>query len=94
VPLHPDLIRDMCCPATRKPLELLGDAELASLNERILAGEIKNRSGEVVRDAVGDALRPQGEDYVYPVRDDIPSMRIDQALLLGSGSSSDEANTR
>ena len=78
--LDPDLVRRLVCPSTRKPVSVLDDALTSALNERIAAGNVRNRAGETVSEPVQGALQPSGESFVYPVRDGIPAMLSDEAI--------------
>jgi uncharacterized protein YbaR (Trm112 family) len=52
------------------------------LNARIAAGHVKTRGGQAVTDPVSEGLVRQDGRFLYPVRDDIPVMLIDEALPL------------
>ena len=53
------------------------------LNGRAEAGTLVNRAGTAVREKLeGGLLRADGK-VLYPVREDIPVMLIEEAILLG-----------
>ena len=76
------LLDILCCPVTRSPLELLPEAELAILNERIAAQRVRNREDIVVAEPLAEALVTRSGKLVYPVRDGVPVLLEDQAMPL------------
>lgn len=55
---------------------------VARVNAAISAGSLRNRAGEVVRDPVDGGLVRQDGNVLYPVREGIPIMLIDESLAL------------
>ena len=55
---------------------------MAQLNERIAQGALTNRSGAAVTEAIDSGLVREDGRYLYPVRDDIPIMLIDESIEL------------
>ena len=80
--VHPELLEILACPEDKTPVRLADDAILAKLNERIRKGEAKTRGGAPVSEEVSEGLVREDGKYLYPVRDDIPIMLIDEAIPL------------
>lgn len=77
-----ELLKILCCPATRQALREATSSELEALNGAIGAGTVKNKAGEQVREALSCALVTLDGKILYPVRQDIPVMLIDESILL------------
>lgn len=76
------LLDILVCPETKQPVHLADADLLARLNSAIEAGGVKNRGGELVTEAVREGLVRGDGLFLYPVRDDIPIMLIDEAVPL------------
>jgi len=80
--IDPELIRLLCCPETHQDLRPAESGLVARLNEQIAAGLIKNRAGKPVNEKLdGGLVRTDGK-FLYPIRQDIPVMLIDESLPL------------
>lgn len=76
------LLDILVCPETKQPIRPADDGLLAHLNAAIEAGGVRNRGGELVTEAVREGLVREDGLFLYPVRDDIPIMLIDEAIPL------------
>jgi uncharacterized protein YbaR (Trm112 family) len=76
------LLDILLCPDSKQPLTLAEPALLATLNQRIRQGTLKNRAGESVSDPIDGGLVREDRRYLYVIRDDIPVMLIDEAIPL------------
>ncbi len=55
---------------------------MAKLNRAIATGGVKNRGGEPVAEPIEAGLVREDGTLLYPVRDDIPVMLVDEAIPL------------
>ena len=80
--LDPELLSLLCCPETHQELRLAEPALLGKLNQQVSAGELRNRAGRKVSEKLtGGLVRADGKLF-YPIRNHIPVMLIDEAILL------------
>ena len=77
-----ELLEILVCPEDHTPLSLADEPLLAKLNEAIQAGRVKNKAGEPVTEPVSGGLVREDRSLLYPIRDDIPVLLIDEAILL------------
>ena len=76
------LLDILVCPETKQPVRPADGGLLARLSSAIEAGSVKNRGGELVREPVQEGLVREDGLFLYPVRDEIPIMLIDEAIPL------------
>lgn len=82
-----ELLDILVCPETKQPVRVADEALLARLNVAIADGAVKNRGKKPVTEPVPAGLVREDGLLLYPVRDDIPIMLIDEAIpLRGAGS--------
>jgi len=79
-----DLLEILACPETHQPLTLAEDDLVATVNARIEAGECTNVAGEKVERPIDEGLVREDGAIVYPVRNSIPVLLIDEGIALGS----------
>lgn len=76
------LLTILVCPEDKTPVRLATAEEIGAMNRRIEAGTLTNRSGRVVTAALTEGLVRRDDRYLYPIRDDIPIMLVDEAIPL------------
>ena len=82
--LDPELLDILVCPETRAPLRMADDELLAALNRAVEGGAVRNRRGELLTDPVTAGLVREDGAVLYPIRDGIPIMLIDEAVPVGN----------
>ncbi len=80
--IDPAFLAMLVCPATRQPLRLATDAELARVNRAIGSGSAHNRGGTAVSTPLAEGLVPAAGDFVYPIVDGIPILLSAEAIPL------------
>jgi len=80
--VDPELLEILACPEDKTSLRLAKPEELEALNARSARGEVQNRGGDRVSEAVPEGLIREDGRYLYPVRDGIPIMLEAEAIPL------------
>jgi uncharacterized protein YbaR (Trm112 family) len=80
--VDPQLLEILCCPETRQDVALAPAALVDELNRRAEAGTLRNRAGEPVREKMDAGLLRADGKFLYPVREDIPAMLVEEAIPL------------
>lgn len=81
--VDPELLSLLCCPETHQELRLAGAELLEQLNLKIGAGSLQNRGGSAISEKLtGGLLREDGK-VLYPVRNGIPVMLVEEGITLG-----------
>ncbi|HEX7929260.1 MAG TPA: hypothetical protein VF678_16815 [bacterium] len=76
------LLEILVCPETKEKVRPAEAVLVEAVNRAITAGKVKTRGGEAVKDAVdGGLVRADGK-YLYPIRDEIPVMLVEEAIPL------------
>ena len=77
-----DLLEILCCPETKQDIRLLEPNIVEQLNQQIEKGELKTRGGKPVTEKIDGGLLRSDETVVYPIRDQIPIMLIEEGILI------------
>jgi uncharacterized protein YbaR (Trm112 family) len=78
-----DLLDILRCPETRQPLAEAPAETLAGINARIKGEDgLRNRAGETVTEPLTAGLIRADRAVVYPVREGIPILLSEEAILL------------
>jgi uncharacterized protein len=80
--IDPELLKILVCPEDKTPVALADDVLVEKINAAITAGTLQNRAGEAVSEKIDGGLVREDKAYLYPIRDDIPVMLIDEAIPM------------
>jgi uncharacterized protein YbaR (Trm112 family) len=75
-----ELLDILCCPETKQNLTLVEGTVIAKINHQIKSGALKNRAGETLKESISGGLLREDRKYIYPIREDIPIMLVDEAI--------------
>ena len=82
--VNQSLLEILVCPENKSKVSLAPTTLVNEINQRIASGAIKNRAGQPVKEKIESGLIRLDGKYLYPIRDDIPVMLIDEAIELSS----------
>ena len=77
-----ELLSILACPQSHQPLKHASQEVLDRLNAAISKGSLTNNKGSAVTEPLLEALITKDGSILYPVREDIPVMLIDQSISI------------
>ena len=80
MPIDGKLLEILCCPVSKTPLIRLSSARRKKLNTAIRSGEFQTIHGEVVEQALKEALITEDLIVMYPVIDNIPILLEEKGI--------------
>lgn len=80
--VDPELLDMLCCPETKEDVSLAEATLVEKLNQLADSGQLRNRGGEIVKEKMDAGLIRADRKVLYPIREDIPIMLIDEAIPL------------
>lgn len=82
VNIDKDLLAILCCPETKQGVELADAGIIQRLNEAAKLGTLKNRGKKAVTERLDGGLIRADKKILYPIREDIPVMLIEEGIPL------------
>lgn len=82
MPISPDLLEILCCPRSKVAVQMLSAEQLATLNNRIEAGEAQYYDGSVIEKPLEEGLVTEDGVTAYRIEDSIPIMLVEQGIPL------------
>lgn len=83
MPIDPELLEILVCPETKQPLAVASAELLERLNATVADGSVVTRGGDAVAEPVTEGLLREDGRVLYPIRQDIPIMLIDESIEIG-----------
>lgn len=80
--IKPDLLAILCCPETKQKVTVADDGVISMLNSWVTRGELKSKGDRPVTEPLQAGLVREDGAILYPVRDNIPVMLIEEGIPL------------
>lgn len=77
-----ELLAILCCPETKQPVSLADSSLVKRLNDMAAQGGLKNRGNKFVTQPLDGGLIRADRKILYPVRENIPVMLIEEGIPL------------
>lgn len=77
-----DLLAILCCPESKQAVTLADTALIQRLNEAINGRRLQNKGKQVVTEPVEGGLLRADAKILYPIRENIPVMLIEEGIPL------------
>jgi uncharacterized protein YbaR (Trm112 family) len=82
VQVDKDLLAILCCPETKLDVSLADDALISKINDAVSQGILKNKAQKPVTELLDGGLIRADKKILYPIREDIPVMLIEEGIPL------------
>ncbi|HMS86354.1 MAG TPA: hypothetical protein PKD12_22155 [Nitrospira sp.] len=80
--INPDLLAILCCPETKQKVTVAEDDVIKTLNVSVTQGELTNKGNRPVTEPFDGGLVREDGTVLYPIRDNIPVMLIEEGIPL------------
>jgi uncharacterized protein YbaR (Trm112 family) len=78
-----ELLDIIVCPETKQDLVIAEPELVEKINQLIEKGEVMNRSKQKVSEMIdGGLIQKEDRKYLYPIRNHIPILLIDESIPL------------
>ena len=82
VQVDKDLLAILCCPETKLDVSLADETLIGKVNDAVSRGVLKNRAQKPVTELLDGGLVRSDRKVLYPIREDIPVMLIEEGIPL------------
>jgi len=82
VQVDKDLLAILCCPETKLEVSLADEGLITKLNDAVSRGVLKNKAQKLVTELIDGGLIRADRKILYPIREDIPVMLIEEGIPL------------
>jgi uncharacterized protein YbaR (Trm112 family) len=82
VQVDKDLLAILCCPETKLDVTLADEALISKMNDAVSRGVLKNKAQKPVTELLDGGLIRSDRKIIYPIREDIPVMLIEEGIPL------------
>ena len=82
VQVDKDLLAILCCPETKLDVSLADETLIGKLKDALSRGVLKNRAQKPVTELLEGGLIRSDRKVLYPIREDIPVMLIEEGIPL------------
>lgn len=80
--LDKDLLAILCCPETKQSVTVAESALVDKLNAAVARGRLKNKGKKPVSEQMDGGLIRADQKILYPIREGIPVMLIEEGIPL------------
>ncbi len=81
--INQELLNIIVCPETKQDLVIAETDVVEKINTLIGNGELLNRSEQKVTEKIqGGLIQKDDQKYLYPIRDEIPILLINESISL------------
>ena len=80
--IHPELLEILCCPETRQPVRVASAELVESVNRAIRDRRLEAPAGGSKAEALDGGLIREDGKFLYPVRNGIPIMLIEERIAI------------
>jgi len=76
------LLDILCCPLTHQNLQAADGVMLSTINNSIAEGKLINRGGDLLDEAITEALVTLDQGMVYPIINGMPVLLEEACIVL------------
>jgi uncharacterized protein YbaR (Trm112 family) len=80
--IHPELLEILCCPETRQPVREAPEALVESVNQAARDASLEMPAGAGRAESLNGGLIRDDGKFLYPVRNGIPIMLVEERIAL------------